>query len=37
MKRIVGVSEKGYFPKTKDEIFDYGVNEIPNIKESGGV
>ena len=28
------VSEKGYFRKTKDEIFDYGVNEIPNIKES---
>lgn len=26
--------KKDIFRKTKDEIFDYGVNEIPNIKES---
>ena len=26
--------KKDVFRKTKDEIFDYGVNEIPNIKES---
>ena len=26
--------KKDIFKKVKDEIFDYGVNEIPNIKES---
>ena len=26
--------KKDIFRKTKDEIFDYGVNQIPNIKES---
>lgn len=26
--------KKDIFKKTKDDIFDYGVNEIPNIKES---
>ncbi len=26
--------KKDIFKKTKDAIFDYGVNEIPNIKES---
>lgn len=26
--------KKNIFPKTRDAIFDYGVNEIPNIKES---
>ena len=26
--------KKDIFRKTRDEIFDYGVNEIPNIKES---
>ena len=26
--------KKDIFRKTKDEIFDYGVNEVPNIKES---
>lgn len=26
--------KKDIFKKTKDRIFDYGVNEIPNIKES---
>lgn len=26
--------KKDIFKKTKDDIFDYGINEIPNIKES---
>lgn len=28
--------KKDIFRKTKDNIFDYGINEIPNIKESRG-
>ena len=26
--------KKDIFKKAKDDIFDYGINEIPNIKES---
>ena len=28
------VSQEGHFQENQDAIFDYGINEIPNIKES---
>ena len=34
MKEKWNYLKKDVFKKTKDAIFDYGVNEIPNVKES---